>query len=81
MIKEWIKIPTKYCTEIISLLMFRLGETARSVAGPNSFQSYFYRRDDSLVLECDFLISIANYTRTALMANVSIRNRYLVKDK
>lgn len=34
-----------------------------------------------MVLECDFLISIANYTRTALMANVSIRGRYLVKGK
>lgn len=34
MIKEWIKIPTKYCTEIVSPLMFRLGRNA-FVAGPN----------------------------------------------
>lgn len=62
-----------YCTErSLACWCLDLGEM-QFVAGPNSFQSYFYRRDDSLVRVWLFLYR--SCTRTALTANVNIRSR------
>lgn len=61
MIKEWIKIPTKYCTEMISLLMFRLGEIANLLLDPTRFRVIFI--GETHWFECDFLIvSLIIYT-------------------